>query len=75
MTKHDPRDSRPRAGRAISERGEAALDRTEKARLAEALRQNLRKRKEQSRARVTGAALREDAAAGLPNKGEDGETP
>lgn len=72
MTKHDPRDSAA-GGPRLSERGEAAqADR--KARQAEALRQNLRKRKEQSRARVAGSALREDAAAGPPGEGEGGET-
>ncbi len=70
MIKHDPRDSAA-GGPRLSERGEAALvDR--KARQAEALRQNLRKRKQQSRARVAGAALREDAAVGPRGEGEDG---
>ena len=72
MTKHDSRDSAA-GGPRLSERGEAAqADR--KARQAEALRQNLRKRKEQSRARVSGAALREVAAARQSDAGEDGGT-
>ncbi len=72
MTKHDSRDSAA-GGPRLSERGEAAqADR--KARQAEALRKNLRKRKEQSRARVSGAALREEAAAGQSAAGEDGGT-
>ncbi len=72
MTKHDSRDSAA-GGPRLSERGKAAqADR--KARQAEALRQNLGKRKEQSRARVSEAALREEAAAGQPDAGEDGGT-
>ena len=72
MTKHDSRDSAA-GGPRLSERGEAAqADR--KARQAEALRQNLTKRKEQSRARVSRAALREEAAAGQSDAGEDGGT-
>ena len=73
MTKHDPRGSAA-GGPRLSERGEAALaDR--RARQAEALRQNLRKRKEQSRARVAGAALPENGAAGQKGEDEDGGTP
>ncbi|MDJ0945457.1 MAG: hypothetical protein QNJ30_18465 [Kiloniellales bacterium] len=73
MTKHDPRDSAA-GGPRLSQRGEAALaDR--KARQAEALRQNLRKRKDQTRARVAGAVRREDAAAGPKGEGEEGGAP
>lgn len=74
MTKQYPRDSAA-GGPRLSERGKTALaDR--KARQAEALRQNLRKRKEQSRARV--AATRGPEAAAVPppqDKPEEGGAP
>ena len=73
MTKQYPRDSAA-GGPRLSERGKTAqADR--KARQAEALRQNLRKRKEQSRARVAEAALRDDGAATPRGEDEDGRTP
>ncbi len=70
MTKQYPRDSAA-GGPRLSERGKAAqADR--KARQAEALRQNLRKRKEQSRARVAGAESRESGpATGLQGESEE----
>ena len=70
MTKQYPRDSAA-GGPRLSQRGEAALT-DRKARQAEALRQNLRKRKQQSRARATDAAYREDgSAAGSRGEGDD----
>lgn len=71
MTKQYPRDSAA-GGPRLSERGQAAqADR--KARQAEALRQNLRKRKEQARARVAGAEGQDIGPAAGP-RGESEET-